>query len=115
MAIGSKSLLDSKLLDLDAEGDDDDPRTGLVNLADVMLVFACGLIVALVAHYNVDLTSQDTPDDMEHVDQQVQEVQKDQASSTATYAEFGSVYQDTETGELYIVKNPDAADVRTED
>ncbi len=115
MAIGSKGLLDSKLLDFGSEGDDEDPRTGLVNLADVMLVFACGLIVALVAHYNVDLTAQDTPEDMEHVNQQVQEVQKDQTDTSATYAEFGSVYQDTETGELYIVKDPNATDVRTEE
>ncbi len=114
MAIGSKSLLDSRLLDFDSEGDDDDPRTGLVNLADVMLVFACGLIVALVARYNVDLTEYQ-PDDMEHVTQEVTEAQEEIASSQATYSEMGTVYQDTETGELYMVRNADATDVREED
>ena len=114
MAIGSKSLLDSRLLNFGDDDGDDDPRTGLVNLADVMLVFACGLIVALVARYNVDLTEYQ-PDDMEHVTQQVTEAQEEISSSSATYSEMGVVYQDTETGELYMVKNTDATDVREED
>jgi hypothetical protein len=29
--------------------DDEDPRAGLVNLVDVMLVFSCGLLAALAA------------------------------------------------------------------
>ncbi len=114
MAIGSKSLLDSQLLNLGDDDGDDDPRTGLVNLADVMLVFACGLIVALVARYNVNLTEYQPDDDMEHVTQQTQEAQQEIMASSATYNEFGTVYQDAETGELYIVKNSDAVDVREE-
>ena len=114
MAIGSKSLLESRLLNFGDEGDDDDPRTGLVNLADVMLVFACGLIVALVARYNVDLTDYQ-PDDMEHVTQQVTQAQEEISVSSARYSEMGTIYQDTETGELYMVRNADATDVNEED
>lgn len=106
--------MDSRLLNFGDDDGDDDPRTGLVNLADVMLVFACGLIVALVARYNVNLTEYQ-PDDMEHVTQQVTEAQEEISASSAMYSEMGTVYQDTETGELYMVKNADATDVREED
>ena len=30
---------------------------GMANLADVMLVFACGLILALIINWNVDVSS----------------------------------------------------------
>mgnify|MGYP006203177361 CR=1 FL=1 len=40
---------------LDARFDqsDEDPRASLVNLVDVMLVFACGLRVSLAAHHGL--------------------------------------------------------------
>ena len=33
------------------------PMDGMANLADVMLVFACGLLIALIASWNVDINS----------------------------------------------------------
>ena len=35
--------------------EEEDPTSGLSNLADCMLVLACGLMVALVVAWNVDL------------------------------------------------------------
>ena len=38
----------------DGEDDNENPMDSLTNLFDVMLVFACGLMVALVMSLNVD-------------------------------------------------------------
>lgn len=108
MAIGKKGgllgggLMGSSLLD--GSGDDDDPRTGLVNLADVMLVFACGLMIALVGHYNVDLSAAPSLEDAQKVEGEMQQVDMGSSSTGSNYSEVGTVYQDNDTGELYVVK-----------
>ena len=104
MSIGSKNLRASKLLDSDARVDDD-PMASMGNLMDVMLVFACGLIVALMAHYNVDIAG--TPEnlsDAEPLDAEISEQGVDVSGSGSTYVELGTVYRDSETGELYVVE-----------
>lgn len=102
MAIGKKgTLLHGSLLD--SGGDDDDPRTGLVNLADVMLVFACGLMIAIIGHYNVDLGSASL-EDAEPLEGELQEVDAGESISTSGLSEVGVVYEDEETGDLYVVK-----------
>ncbi len=102
MAIGKKgTLLQGSLLD--SGGDDDDPRTGLVNLADVMLVFACGLMIAIIGHYNVDLNSTSL-DDAEPLEGELQEVDAGESLSSSEFSEVGVVYEDKETGDLYVVR-----------
>lgn len=90
-------------------GEDSDPRVGLVNLADVMLVLACGLMIALVAHWNVNLTSvsADQQADMQKIED-VKESVEAQESGGGTYKELGVVYQDPETGEMYLYKEGDS-------
>lgn len=90
------------------------PLEGLANLADCMLVLACGLMLALIVNWNLDIATDaaamdrnaapdpDTVtevDDIEHSDT----VSVDDASG---YQELGKVYQDPETGQLYLVTNP---------
>lgn len=84
--------------------EDADPRVGLVNLADVMLVFACGLMLALVSYWNLDLPNVTELDqaDMQKVDN-VQEMTDALQSSTSSYMELGKVYQDPKTGQLYVM------------
>ncbi len=84
--------------------EDADPRVGLVNLADVMLVFACGLMLALVSYWNLDLPNVAKLDkaDMQEVDN-VQEMTDELQSSTSSYMELGKVYQDPKTGQLYVM------------
>lgn len=110
MALGKKgSLLSSSLLDT---GEDDDPRTGLVNLADVMLVFACGLMVALIAHYNVELVPDQTSSadvgEIQKLEEELVAAEEGVAASDSMFSEVGTVYQDEETGDLYVVQ-PDSA------
>jgi hypothetical protein len=94
---------------------DADPRVGLVNLADVMLVFACGLMLALVAYWNLDVSSMSEVIPANEVTE-VQDVQKieDGASGGGGFVELGKVYQDPMTGKFYMLqedmdKSQDAA------
>ena len=88
------------------EAEDEDPRAGLVNLADVMLVFACGLMLALVSFWNLDisamqeiLTVEDVTEvsDIEGVDDLMHR------GVGSGYNELGIVYEDPMTGKLYML------------
>jgi hypothetical protein len=86
--------------------EDADPRIGLVNLADVMLVFACGLMLALVSYWNLDvsrLTEVVQSQEVTEVDDI--EAMQDQLNSVGSgYTELGTVYQDPMTGKLYMLQ-----------
>jgi hypothetical protein len=91
---------------------DDDPRTGLVNLADVMLVFACGLMLALVSYWNLDLPSVQelSSKSLQALDtNDVENVTNEVHSTANAYTELGTVYQDPSTGKLYVVTGGDTA------
>lgn len=83
-----------------------DPRVGLVNLADVMLVFACGLMVAIVAHWNVNLSEVQAMDEssMAEIDN-VEDMVSDMQSGAGGFVQRGQVYQDPETGQLYLLED----------
>ena len=79
---------------------DGSPMESIANIVDVMLVFACGLLLALVTVWNVDI-GLDRPDNMYEVSDVVegsQNVQKDNLQ------EAGKVYRDPATGNLYFVE-----------
>lgn len=92
--------------------DDADPMASVANIADIMLVFACGLMMALVTVWNIDFTplselqdkqleAIDTPEDMP----------EDMADAGNAYVEKGMVYQDPKTGKYYMVtEDKDAMD-----
>jgi hypothetical protein len=90
--------------DFDAEPDAD-PRVGLVNLADVMLVFACGLMLALVAYWNLDVSSMHEVVQASEVTE-VQDVEQieENASNGGGFVELGKVYQDPMTGKYYMLQ-----------
>jgi hypothetical protein len=102
----ARDFSSSRFLSSGFESETDvDPRVGLVNLADVMLVFACGLMLALVAYWNLDVG------DMREVIQsdQVTEMQDveditDSAGSGGGFIELGKVYQDPMTGKYYMLQ-----------
>lgn len=96
-------LRSSSLLPPEEEGESD-PMSGLGNLMDVMLVFACGLILALVAHYNVDLSEDATSTDMQELEGELEYTEEGATGSLDEYLELGVVYQDVETGDLYVVE-----------
>lgn len=81
---------------------------GMGNLADVMLVFACGLIVALIFYWNVDVNS--TQNASVDPVQNKYEIEGVDENSTQTIdgetglEEMGTVYKDPETGKYYVVE-----------
>ena len=73
----------------------------VANLVDVMLVFACGLIIALIAAWNVDVTK--TPykvTDVKNNNFQEEVMPED-------LQEMGKVYLDPETGKMYVLEDED--------
>lgn len=82
------------------------PMDGVANLADVMLVLACGLMLSLIVAWNVDVSDSklvgiDEDTNLTEVeDKQSQEVEEN--LSDYQYEEYGVVYRDPKTGKLYI-------------
>ena len=89
------------------EPDDEvDPMSSVANIADAMLVFACGLMVALVVAWNVDLLG------MQEVEiegsEQVEDIQALEdilSAEGSAYIERGTVYQDPRTGQMYLLED----------
>jgi hypothetical protein len=87
--------------------DDEDPAAGLANLADCMLVLACGLMVALVVAWNIDIKNVTEVE----VSDQAQELTDSETidesfeADGSTYEDVGRVYKDPETGKLYVIEN----------
>lgn len=110
-----KRLLSKKL---SAGGTEEsvNPMDGVANLADVMLVLAVGIMLALVMNFNLDIgtlaytNEEDQPasidtenalpiesDDIQEADDAAQQVDGE------GMAKLGTVYYDEATGQYYIV------------
>lgn len=85
-------------------GEDVNPSAYIVNMVDCMLVLACGFLVMLMLHWNIATTSVDELDEssMEEVDPQ--NMPEDVTSGGSYYIDAGKVYQDPNTGQLYLVQ-----------
>lgn len=100
--LSGSSLSGSALLRGNA---DSDPMESMGNLMDVMLVFVCGLLLALIANWGVDITS--TAVDTQKatpLDAEVSQAATEIDTESSDFSEVGTVYKDEKTGELYIVK-----------
>lgn len=87
--------------------EDFNPMDGLANLADCMLVLACGLMLSLIVSWNLDIAIDETtnsPDQsaVTEVDG-VEDSELDSIDENSGYEEMGKVYKDPETGQLYMV------------
>lgn len=89
----------------DHGGDDPNPMETVANLSDVMLVLAVALMVAIVAHWNVDVTQSVEIDEgnLTAIDVDISEMSSQSADGTTEYEEVGTVYKNKETGEMYVV------------
>jgi hypothetical protein len=84
--------------------DEANPMDGLFNLADVMLVFCCGLIIALIAAWNLDVNDRlNLPTEVQSIGENSQETIRDPDA----LEEMGTVYKDPETGKYYILNDAD--------
>ena len=93
------------------EEPDVDPMSSVANIADAMLVFACGLMVALVVAWNVDLEAvkQVELDNSQQVDD-VTSLQDILSAEGSSYIQRGTVYQDPKTGTMYLVEEESGAE-----
>lgn len=85
-------------------GGEANPMENLANLVDVMLVFACGLMIAVILHWEVDLNrvmDVITQDELMEVPD-LENALKDKSISEDMDSK-GYVYQDPETGKMYII------------
>ena len=82
-----------------------DPMSSMGNMGDIMLVFACGLMVALVVAWNVDLGkfTQVEMDQSTEVDD-VEQITEMLYGEGNAFIEKGTVYQDPATGKYYLVE-----------
>lgn len=85
-----------------------DPMSGIFNLADVMLVFACGLMVALVVNWNVDISQNLKSIDLSKSRDVSRTEEFDKQDLTISeenkkYEEMGTVYKDPSTGRMYLI------------
>lgn len=87
------------------EEEDLDPMSSTGNLVDAMLVFACGLLLALVVKYNVplnsDLTQATQTGEMTQIDNPG-ELTDSKDNGGRGFEEVGITYRDPETGQLYV-------------
>jgi hypothetical protein len=90
--------------------EDINPMDGLINLADIMLVLAAGLLLALIIAWNIDIAEPGSGvvavNQGQEVSQDMQGL-KDSSSDTSPdyskYEKMGVVYKDPSTGKLYMV------------
>jgi len=90
---------------LDARFDDrdEDPRASLVNLVDVMLVFACGLLAAIAAGSGAALKPPVPVEKGREVERPATGAQQ----AGAGYDRVGEVFRDPKTGKLILIE-PDS-------
>lgn len=83
-----------------------DPMHYVANMADAMLVLACGLMAALILFWKVDLSNSSsvvTEEKMEKIE--VSEVEQKEGDVVLDGYQTKVVYEDPETGDLYMIDN----------
>ena len=89
--------------------EDVDPMSSMGNMGDIMLVFACGLMVALVVAWNVDLGMfQEVEKEQEIAQDDITQITEQLYGEGGAFVERGRVYQDPVTGKYYLVEDVSA-------
>jgi len=85
-------------LDSRFDDSDEDPRASLVNLVDVMLVFACGLIAAIAGSQGA---LQHKPVEK---GRQIERPADGVTQAGSGYDRVGEVFRDPKTGQLVLIE-----------
>ena len=83
--------------------EDVDPMSSMSGIGDVMLVFACGLMTALVVAWNVNLNEFSQVEVGEEIEN-VQDFNGESTGVDSTFVQKGVVYQDAATGQYYLME-----------
>lgn len=98
------------------DNQEQEPLGPLANLIDIMLVFSCGLIAALVAvspdlEQHFQINKKDSSVQVQAVNSvgkeltSAPEALKNKLQSQAGYQSMGQVYRDPKTGKLILISN----------
>ncbi len=91
------------------EREEVDPMSSMSNIGDVMLVFACGLMAALVTAWSVDLAEFQNIEISEEFDaKEATELNEDLYGEGESYVDMGRLFQDPETGKWYLKQDEDS-------
>ena len=93
------------------EEPEQNPMDSLANLVDAMLVLACGLMMAIISFYNVDIKGSSSKTE-ELKQEQLKEVEDygvidENGNISGGFESRGKVYEDKKTGKMYIVTEED--------
>ena len=87
--------------------EEQNPMEGVANLVDAMLVLACGLMMAIISFYNVDINGTNTrAEELKQEQQQKIEDKKKnekEKKSSGGFESRGKVYEDKKTGKMYVI------------
>lgn len=86
------------------------PLEGAINIVDAMLVFACGLMLSLVIHWNVDLGQMGERLEVDRGQEMTQDpdIQNNLIETQGQgdlYERIGTVYKDPNTDKLFMLTN----------
>ena len=84
--------------------EDVDPLSSLANIGDIMLVFACGLMVALIMAWNIDLNVTKLDQTTKTEVEEMTTIEDLLSGAGQSYIERGTAYQDPVTGDWYVVE-----------
>lgn len=84
------------------------PLEGAINIVDAMLVFACGLMLALVIYWQVPIAPQGERIELKKAREvsHLPDVRRDlveRQEGGKVYEKVGTVFKDPETGKLFMV------------
>lgn len=88
--------------------EDFSPMEGVGNMADAMLVFACGLLLALIISWNVDISEHGEISQQAGTKYEVEGIGEETTETIdpdADLEEMGKVYRDPETGKYYVIED----------
>lgn len=97
------------------ENEDPSPMWGVSNMSDVMLVLAVGIMLALVANWNLDIET-GTVKELDIKSAQMKELENFHTLEDEEFAEkiknsglqeLGSVYVEPKSGEMYVIVSDD--------
>ncbi len=95
----------NRLNTLRGSQDEVNPMASVANIVDAMLVFSLGLMIAIVVSWNVDLnTIQEVVQEDEVTEvNDIEDMAENMQSDGSSYSELGTVYQDPNTGKMYML------------
>lgn len=88
--------------------EDFSPMEGVGNMADAMLVFACGILLALIMSWNVEIGEHGEISYDSGVKYEVDGIGEEtyeEVDPAEGLEEMGKVYRDPETGKYYVIED----------